>query len=173
MSRAGRKRKLVQRENNGRATRAVREASKPLDPIIAYRAKEAAGLGMRSPEWGTPAGQWFMAGSLSPSQYEAAKRYASLVAIVRRLMGVPVPKSCLSIYALPSGASANEPDAQAVDEWQERLEQADRVVSTAARGGKDVLVRILVDGQHDSPNFPILSHCLSALTKLWTTGGGR
>lgn len=167
MSRAGRKRKLVQRENNGRATRAVREASKPLDPIIAYRAKESAALGLRSPEWGSPCGQWFMAGKLSPSQYDAAKRYAGLVVTVRALMGIPVPKTALSIYGLPGGPSSDNPDPSLVLAYRDQLEQADRVISTAARGGKAVLIRATVDGEHDAPNFPVLEHCLSVLARLW------
>lgn len=167
MSRAGRKRKNESREPSGKVSRAVREASRPLDPILAYRAKEAAGLGLRAPEWGTPCGQWFMAGKLTPSQYEAAKRYGGLVVTVRALMGVPVPKTALSIYGLPSGAGGADPDPWLVEEWRTALEQADRVLLAAAKGGKAVVIRATVDGEHDAPNFPILEHCLSVLAKLW------
>lgn len=89
---AKRKTKIVPvREPSGRLARSTEEEINALPPATARRMRDAAARRMADPVWGSQLGRLFLEGKLSASQFEAGKRWGSLVRSWHRAIGAPKP----------------------------------------------------------------------------------
>ena len=84
-------RAAAEREPNGRLSRATKVEIDARSPAEVKRLRDAAILGMRDPLWGTELGRLFLRNRITPQQFEAGKRWRSLVECWRRLQGGPSP----------------------------------------------------------------------------------
>ena len=87
MARGGRKRKInVERYPSGEAKR-----EHELSPTLSKRLMMASAARMVDEHWGTVIGRYFLTGQISPSQYEAARKFGSIVEAYDRMMQGPRP----------------------------------------------------------------------------------
>lgn len=78
------------RERNGRLARGLVPPG-AVSPAEAYRLRQAALIGMRSPEWGSELGRLYLAEKIESSQYEAGKSWRVVVEQYRQAVGAPSP----------------------------------------------------------------------------------
>jgi hypothetical protein len=65
---------------------------------------------MRSPEWGTQLGRLYLAEKISPSQYEAGRKWVELVASYEEAMDGPRRPSCVELDR--RGGGTVDPDSE-------------------------------------------------------------
>jgi hypothetical protein len=150
------------RTPSGRLSRA--NAIKPVEPTVAFRARQAAHLALIDPEWGSVLGQMFLAGRVSASQYEAGKAYARLVQRYRHLIDAPHPKAGWLLATVTPGASSAIPETTV---YESAAILAEISLLHAAMPGVEALDRLVVDDLHDSPSIPEAITALTYLVSRW------
>jgi hypothetical protein len=137
---------LPKREPNGRHSRS------PLDRIVdahspteIKRLRDAALSGLRAPEWGSELGRLLLHGKLTPTQYEAGRRFAVLVREYHSTLGAPdYPKASLNQNARSGHA---EGPTEAVRHQQVILAYDEVINALGGYGGRSFLVvKLVCDG---------------------------
>ena len=150
------------RTPSGRLSRA--NAVKPVEPTVAFRARQAAHLALIDPEWGSILGQLFLSGRVSASQYEAGKAYGRLVQRYRALIDAPHPKAGWLLATASPAPSGGIPETTVYESAAILAEIAhvhDNLPGVAA------LDRLVVDDLHDSPSIPEAITALTWLVARW------
>lgn len=144
-------------------------------PTSAKRLRDAAVARMADPEWGSEAGRLFLAGKITATQYQAAKRWWSCREAYLVAIGSPMP------YPLaPGGGSAHAGEDPPVDtkEGQRLLEKRHRAMdqyddAVAALGtGVDLLAAFRLTMEHEQApigavGLSNLAWCLDRLARHW------
>ena len=165
MSRAGRKRKLVEREPNGRAQRALG------DPCITVRDQRIArGANLdnwRAQEHSTPLGRMFMAGAFDhPLNTDTAKRrydagvwYRGLWLAKQRALSLPQP------HVRSPGAPTGKGRDIDPDDAMKAIQRETRALNCVPRGAKAVIYSVIVLESEDwfAAWGPVLTAALDAL----------
>lgn len=151
------------RTSSGRLSRA--SAVKPVEPTIAFRARQAAALALADPEWGSVFGQLFLRGQVSASQYEAGKAYGRLVQRYRSLIDAPHPKAGWLLASRTPGASGGIPETP-VYESSTILAEVGHLHDSLP-GTIHALDRLVIDDLHDSPSIPDAITALTYLVSRW------
>lgn len=91
MAKAGRKRKSVIREPNGRISRMVMRDIDARPPAAVKRLFDAAVRGFADPVYGSVLGQLYAQDKLTAEQFEAGKRWSRLFALYLSATQAPLP----------------------------------------------------------------------------------
>jgi hypothetical protein len=130
-SRAGRKRKVGEREPNGRLSQAVRRAMEPTPPAQAKRLRDAALRRMEDEAYGWEIGRLWVENRLDAHEWEAGKRLRRLTEELRKLKGGPNPNPKTVRIGEGHGGHDADPDSERGIEEARRTIELAAVVSAA------------------------------------------
>lgn len=104
-----RSKSLDRREPSGRIARTLLRALDAHSPAQAKRLRDAALRGMQAPEYGTELGRLFLADKITPSQYEAGKRWARLREELVATLGLPpISPRLIRAYGVAAWSQKND-----------------------------------------------------------------
>lgn len=173
---ASRRKRLVQREPNGKPQRSTERA---YPPVLVKRLRDAAMAGLRDPEWGSELGRLFLESTITAEMYAAGKRWCETVAWYHQVIGVKLLRSPSAEQG--RGGQEPDPDSEAGREQASKdMDRAERFFEAHAVllsvPGAERAVRNLCElgeGPCGMAQLMATRKGLSALATHWGLNGGK
>ena len=171
----GRKRKMVQREENGREQRSrMAERARTMATGIAQRTRYVAAVHAGDQRAGYAYGRAFLLGMISVTQFKAAAEFDAAEAVYRAVMGLPrrTPPA-INLDGIMRGGARNigDDEARAI---RHRYDVRHRALMERGRWVRDMVYNIIVNDQPiTDSNLFAFREALTVLGKLTPRGKGE